>query len=152
MIFELGNIKLDADVEKTRKFYEKLSGIDCSCDGCQNYLLAAESFPCEVKSFFEMLGIDPKKATEIITWSSEDEGKSLWYGGFYHLFAEMIQGLDCWHNEDGKKGDSFKVCEGYSVAFTENIALPEEDLPQGALQMEIDFHSVPWKLDKENTY
>ena len=63
------------------------------------------------------------------------------YGGFYHLCGTL------------KKGGGFEpVADGFDVGFTEEISLPEDELPLPAIQMEIDFHGIPWLLDEENPY
>ena len=62
MIFEFGHQKVDIDVEKTRQFYHDAYEIDCTCDGCVNFVKAVDTLPTSVKSFFADLGIDLKKA------------------------------------------------------------------------------------------
>lgn len=155
MIFEIGAYKLDIDVEKNKSFYKNAEKITdgCSCDGCCNYLMATEMFPKEVKVFFDKLGIDCKKAAEIITWSSENNAKALFYGGFYHLCGEILTGDNCWKdNGEMNENEMYSVVEGYSVGFSRQITLLEKDFPYPVIQMEIDFHNVPWVLEKENTY
>ncbi len=51
-----------------------------------------------------------------------------------------------------KTGIDAKKAAGYWVGFTNRISLPEDYLSAPAIQMEIDFHAVPWMLGKENTY
>ena len=156
MRFKFDDLILEIDVDKTRRFYESLPKItdDCSCDGCRNYMLAIEDFPQEVKSFFRKLGIEPEKASEVFTWSSACESNTAHYGGFYHFCGELIKGKDCWRKIDKSEaimGELHAITSGYFVGFTNRISLAEENLCEPALQMEIDFHRVPWKLDKKNT-
>ena len=150
-IFE--DCTLKTDTEKNRKLYEKLPVItdECTCDGCTNFMLAIKYFPKEVKLFFENLGIDIRKASEIIAWSSENEGRSLFYGGFYHLCGR-IEITDSKSDNNPEMIGFHTLAEGYSVWFTEDISLAEDCLDEEAVQMEIGFHGVPWILDHENPY
>ena len=152
MIFRLGNITLDIDIEKTAEFHAGLqtAAESCGCVGCRNYDMACSSFPEAVREFFSMLGMNVRKATEIISWNAEDEGMAMHYGGFYHMCGKIVEGEEVW-KDDGKL-NLHEICEGYSVGFTTEISLPEEGLPQPELQMEIFFHGVPWMLDEENPY
>ena len=47
MIFRLGNITLDIDIEKTAEFHAGLqtAAESCGCVGCRNYDMACSSFP-----------------------------------------------------------------------------------------------------------
>ena len=155
MIFEFGDYILDIDVEKTRAFYAAAPLNDCDCDGCVNFRLAADSFPAEVKEFFEKLGADPKKAAELMVWVAEDGGKSLWYGGFYHLCGSITNGKDCKTPARGEithTGSGYRIAEGYSAGFTSSADLVEDGFPGPIVQMEIDFHRVPWVRECENPY
>ena len=152
MIYEFENCVLETDAEENRKLYEKLPLVtdECTCDGCSNYMLAAEHFPREVMAFFENLGMDIRKASEIITWGSENDGMSLYYGGFYHLRGRIVRSSS--HDENTEKIIFHRIADGYSVWFTEDISLAEDCLGEEAVQMEIDFHGVPWMLDQKNPY
>ena len=155
MVFEIGACKLDIDVEKNKIFYKNAKKITdyCSCDGCNNYVMATEFFPNEVKDFFDKLGIDCKKPAEIWVWCSENDGKVLYYGGFYHLCGQLLQGEDFW-KDNGMRNDEgvYHLVDGYSVGFSRKIELLEKDFPCPAIQMEIDFSKVPWVLKSRNSY
>jgi len=141
MKFTLHDLILELDAEKTRRFYAETDASDeCDCAGCRNYRLAVPRFPAEVADIFRRLGIDVGKPAEIIPWSAEEGGRAMHYGGFYHLCGRLI------------RGGHYTVTDGFSVSFTEDVSLPETGLPSPALQMEIDFHGVPWLLDEENPY
>ncbi len=154
MLFQLGDYQLDIDIERTRAFYQAAEVITdgCVCDGCSNYLLAADGFPQSVKEFFTMLGIDIRKAAEIITWCSEDGGKSLFYGGFYHICGRIVNHVDCWEENGARNDTMYPIAAGYAVGFTESVSLLEKDFPIPALQMEISFRNVPWLLETKNPY
>ena len=150
MLLEYSNIKVEIDTEKTRELHDMIMTYDCDCAGCRNYMRAVDSFPGEVIEFFTSLGLDVKKAVEIIPWFAENEGKAMNYGGFYHLYGRIISGGECW-KENGEVS-VYEITDGYSVGFTEDISLREEELGEPALQMEIFFHGIPWLLDEENPY
>lgn len=154
MIFAFGDYQLDIDVERTRAFYQTAEMITagCACDGCSNYLAASDGFPESVKAFFSMLGVDVRKAAEIITWCSEDDGKALYYGGFYHICGRILNHVDCWEANGSMNDTMYSITAGYAVGFTESVSLLEAGFPMPALQMEIGFHQVPWLLDTKNTY
>lgn len=158
MEYLFGAFRVAIDVEKTRAFYRQAEYITsgCQCDGCCNYEKAVDFFPQKVKEFFDELGIDLKKAAEIIAYIGECEGKKINYGGFYHLCGTMLSDTEVWvPMEDAKlksmSTDMYKIIEGYEIGFTNGCSLVEEDFPRPILQMEISFH-CPWVLEKENPY
>lgn len=162
MEYLFGNYKVNIDVEKTRLFYDREDTITmgCKCDGCCNYEKAVDYFPDEVKSFFSEIGVDLKKAAEIIAYVAEDDGKMIYYGGFYHVCGIMESNTDVWlsvnHGEDHQlfsldDDNMYSITENYKIGFTNKCALIEDNFPLPVLQMEISFH-CPWVLDKENSY
>ncbi len=152
MILEFDHGKLDVDIEKTKQFYETAEEITagCSCDGCRNFMMAVPLFPQPVKDFFHALGVDLRKAAEIIAWCSEDDGNAIFYGGFYHICGTMPGGADCWKDHGEMKLHS--LADGYEVGFTNDNSLLEKNFPAPVVQMEIFFHKVPWLLEQKNTY
>lgn len=162
MIFTFGKFTINVDIEKNREFYRSAETLTkgCDCDGCRNYENAADSFPESVREFFGKLGIDPKKGTEIYVNCSEENGKKLFYGGFYHLCGTVLDGDNAWEtqiidstttishiNEDYQ----YEIAEGYFVVFSGGEALLENGFPEPVITMDIEFH-IPWVLDTENTY
>ena len=135
-----GPFVIEADIEKTRNLYDKAPFITqgCSCEGCRNFMTAAERFPQSVKGFFRSLGIDLRKAAEVYLISGPDdtcEGQTAHYGGFCHLCGTLVkQNPEAWYT----------IAEGYNVRFTDDISLPEEGLEGPAVQIELDFSRVPW--------
>ncbi|MBQ7508556.1 MAG: hypothetical protein IJT52_04425, partial [Spirochaetales bacterium] len=87
--------------------------------------------------FFQSLGMDPGKAAEVYLLYSDDKEKKAAYGGFYHLCGKILEGAT-----DGSEW--YTIADGYRVCFTDDISLPEENLQEPAVQMEIDFSKVPW--------
>jgi len=150
LIFRLKDFIIEVDVCTTKEFYYDLPKIidNCQCDGCYNYFLAANDFPKKVKLFFKKLGVDILKAAEIITWHSENNGMTLHYGGFYHVYGKLIGRNDSQKN----KNMFYCITKNYLVAFTDMVSLPEKNFTESVIQIEIDFYGVPWKLNKKNMY
>lgn len=163
MIFRFGNTVIDADIEKTRTFYRSSRIItdDCSCEGCQNFVAGAKKLDREIMEFFQKLGIDVLKPAEIIAWCSEDNGKAVHYGGWYHICGQLISDTDCWTLKTDSKGSTsqsldeekfFSLTDNFSVGFTNTIGLKAKDFPEPVVQMEILIHHFPWVLDTANLF
>ena len=140
--FEPGGCALNVDVGRTRAYYSRVHGIGCDCAGCRNYEKAAALFPEAVKALMEEMGISPEKPAEVYINGALCEGKSVSYGGFYHLCGTM---------EGEVPAPETIIAPGYAVWFRRECDLLDEAFPRPAIQMEIDFR-VPWVLDEENTY
>lgn len=158
MIFTFGNYKLDIDVERTREFYkiERHLAEGCSCDGCQNFAKACESFPQNVLDFFEKMGIEPKKAAEVYINCAENNGKTVFYGGFYHICGTVLDGESAWEpmSENVNRWETnrcFEVAPNFFVSFEQGGSLIADGFPKPIVSMNIEFH-VPWVLDKPNDY
>ena len=154
MVFEFGNYKLDIDVEKTREFYGRAGRITdgCTCQGCRNYEKWAASVWAEPKQTFEQMGVAMEKACEVYVNCQNEDG-SVFYGGFYHLCGRIIHGDMVWEkvseNHAVLKEMSFaELCDGYQVAFTDEIVLLENDFPAPVIQMEV-MANIPWVLTEK---
>lgn len=163
MICKLGKNLLEVDVESTKRFYNNANIItdSCNCDGCNNFVSGTDKLPNEVLLFFSQFGININKPAEIFVNCAEDNGKSLFYAGFYHICGKMLSETDCWKSYTDLKGSTaYSVCdenlyfvtEDLSVGFSKNINLKEKDFPTPIIQMEILFHHFPWTLNKENKF
>lgn len=163
MVFTFGKFTIDVDVEKNRTFYQTAEAltVGCGCKGCVNFEKAAESFPESVKAFFQGLGVDPRKPAEAYVNCSEENGKKLFYGGFYHLCGTVLKDNNAWISQevDGITTVSYinedylyEIDDGYYVIFGNGgDALLEDGFPAPIITMDIEFH-IPWVLDEENTY
>lgn len=163
MVFTFGKFTIDVDIEKNRAFYQtgEALTVGCNCDGCVNFEKAADSFPELVREFFQGLGVDPKKPAETFAYCSEENGKNLFYGGFYHLCGTVLTGDNAWIMREVDSTTSvlyvnedylYEIADGFNVLFsTAGDALLEDGFPEPVITMDFEFH-VPWVLDKENTY
>lgn len=163
MIFTFGKFTINVDIEKNREFYHtaETPTEGCVCDGCRNFEKAVDSFPKSVKEFFENLGIVPEKPAEVYVNCSEENGKKLFYGGFYHLCGTVLDGDNAWKTQiiDSTTSIShidqdylYEIDAGFYVTFcTGGTTMLEDGFPEPVITMDIEFH-IPWVLDTENTY
>ena len=146
MIFQFGKYKIDADVERTRKYYQESSLItqSCQCEGCRNFELAVEKLPDSVNDFFASLGIDLKKVFEAI-----ETGKDGGYWGIAYLYAEVLEG----ENPHIKTGENsfrwneeaeFSVGDIFFVTF-ENEKADDSVEPNCTLEF---YAKIPWVLQE----
>lgn len=157
MIFEFGSYRIDVDVEKTRAFYERAAAITegCKCSGCRNYEAWAKSLSEEPKGIMEKMGVRPEKPAEAFV-NGENADGSMFYGGWYHLCGQILEGgRSSWNASKGCY-EIDKLCfaelgRGFRAAFTENIALLEEGFPEPVIQMEI-LADIPWLLSGEKYF
>ena len=157
MLFTFGNYTVDIDVEKTKQAYDKLSLISqrCSCDGCQNFERSVDSLPSSVRSFFDTMGIDLKKIVECYVNCKNEDG-TLFYGGFCHVCGTMIQGKSAWVKTSETQSYyhpdlAHPLHDHFYVSFQEECFIVEEPFEGPLLQIEFQA-TIPWVLDKENTY
>ncbi len=157
MIFQFGQYKIDVDVEKTKRFYDGAERVSqkCSCDGCLNFEKAVDKLDAAVIKLFTDLGVDLKKACECYACCTNKDG-TLTYGGFTHVCGTLIEGESAWRNINEahlylKEADMFSVTPDFQVSFQEEIDLIEADFPRPVLQLEFSS-SIPWVIDKKNTY
>jgi hypothetical protein len=142
---------IELDKKATELAYaERPLGMSCSCHICRNYSAAISSFPSEVDAFFNELGIDIAKPSEI--YECNFENNQILYGGFFHIVGSYLSGDDMWQpvaeNDTAQKTiELFKITDGFHIGFTQGTALVPDNFPRPVLQMEIRF-TAPWILDE----
>ena len=157
MIFTFGNYTVDIDVEKTRRIYTRLPLIThrCTCAGCQNFEKSVDDLPKAVRTFFDDLGIDLKKIVECYVNCKNEDG-TLLYGGFCHVCGTLIQGESAWVNISKTHSYyntdlSYRLGDSFCVSFQEECLMVEKQFEPPILQIEFEA-TIPWVLNKENTY
>lgn len=162
MIFQFGQFKLDIDVDKTREFYKEMEYVSegCSCAGCRNFEKAVNVLPREVVEFFESLGIDMKKITEVYVYTTNPNG-TVYYGGFFHLCGRLLEGNSAWEKESvemenaglfqWKRSNTYPLSKDFCISFKQGGNLVEKEFPEPVLTIDIEAN-IPWVLDEENTY
>lgn len=155
MILEIGIYRLDIDVNRTKSYYSADYVIGCDCDGCRNFVKAANRMPEDVKIFLRKFGIDPGKPAEVSAVHSPDGCETL-YSGFYHICGTILEGTEPWVKVSKKQ---FRLDERYAIPlsgdfsffFTANCHLLAPDFPLPAIQLEFTGY-LPWVLDEPNPY
>lgn len=127
MIFELGQYRVDIDVNKTKSFYEtaRLVSEGCSCSGCRNFEKAITALPSEVTGFFANWGVDMRKVCEVYVNCSNSDG-TLLYGGFYHLCGSLLAGKSAWvpnspSSFHWEEEQAIAVADYFCVTFKKNV-------------------------------
>ena len=162
MIFQFGQFEIDVDVNRTREFYKKMENVSkgCNCTGCRNFEKAVDFLPGNVIGFFDTLGIDMKKITEVFVNTTNPDG-TVFYGGFYHLCGKLLKGGSAWIEEPTntenanlfhwEQSNSYSLCKDFYVSFGNVNALVEKDFPKPVLTLDIQAN-IPWVLNEPNTY
>ena len=157
MLFEIGTYVLDIDVQRTREFYLRARNLTdgCDCQGCRNYAAWAASLSGEPKTTLERMGIALEKTPEVYVNGPNGDG-TLFYGGFYHLCGRILRGEEPWKATSAIMNicdaDPFAgLTDGYRVAFSEKIALLEQDFPTPVVQMEL-LANIPFVLPEQCSY
>ncbi len=162
MIFQFGNYKIDVDREKTRAYYKHFSYVSegCSCSGCRNYEKAVDFLDHKIIDFFNCLGIDMKKIHEVCVYCANADD-TLYYGGFYYLCGEVIEGVSGWKVIDATddttlayydEDETFSVIEDFHVSFVQTTRqLLDDGVNRPTIILEISA-DIPWVLDEENDY
>ena len=145
---KIGSWVIEVDVNKTKAFYDKQPLITQDWDSVfeENYVLACETFPQEVRVLFNSLGIDPRKQGEVNEYEKHEDGFHI-YGGFYFIVGKIISGPDFWVNTEEGSMPNFETINGVQIAFTDELAMtPDKDLPKPVIQLEFQLN-VPWLLN-----
>ena len=120
---------------------------------CRNFVMAAESFPEDVKNFFDSLGIDPRKVQE--AFSGDEEGqKTVRYSGFTPFCGRVLDGGSSVREREFKDGskayerdevNEFAVAENFSVDFENGLIIEDDSFPRPACSL-IFSCELPWLL------
>lgn len=130
----IGEWILLVDVPKTKSFYARMSYQNESSPWL-NYIEVSSFADEEVQAFFNLLGVDMLKPSQLSYYPVE-EGTRMMYTGSYYLYGEQLAGeLDGW---DMMIGD-------FCFSLTQEMeAVPEE---MSGKIVEISFEAVlPWML------
>ena len=175
MLITIGECKIEIDENATLAFYAEHGELNsCGCSGCRNFREAVSTLPPAVHEFFKSCGIDDLRLiTEIIPYVMQDG--LLLYGGFFHVVGRMSGGIEKTETIPGHEPSKTKLgrlfgirrkthtllawseskqkelAPRFSIWFKDAIDLPEPDLPENTLQIEIQW-SLEWVLDEPCEY
>ncbi|PQA53794.1 hypothetical protein [Siphonobacter curvatus] len=95
MTIEFREWAFEVDKQTTEKAYKAIKGSavqECGCTYCQNFLLQRETiYPLEVISFFESVGIDYHKESDVSEYGELDNGLRI-YMSCFHFAGKIIRG------------------------------------------------------------
>ena len=144
----LSNWTIEYDFNKTKDFYKNFNYIidDCNCYYCKNYFNYVDNLSNKILDFFNTLGLDIKKATEIYVLNNNNDGIIL-YGGFYHIVGNLLSNNDVWGNSIINEKELYIVDKDFKIGFTKKLSLVPKDFPKPVLQMEI-ITNIKWILEE----
>ena len=118
----------------------------CPCEDCRNYAGYRASLPAEVAEFFDQLGIDYRKESEV--WrAARTESGCHQYFGWYHFKGQMLEGWDC--KQPSEHGlnllDLRPITDTFSIGFTRAEAPTIFSDKNNLVQIEFAI-CIPWGL------
>jgi hypothetical protein len=141
---------------------------DCDCEICRAYIKHAEAFPNEVRAFFASCGIDDMLYVNEVSGFGDDGGGTIPVEGWFFAVGSMRGGTPptVWHSKqyeirrafakrfDRKRYDEmleleriselermsgeYKVCDGFSVRFSNRSDLVPEGFPKNRVQINFE--------------
>ena len=148
---KIGKHIVEIDSNRTRMGYRNIDfeSYRCNCDGCRNYYAYADKFEDEIKSFFKQLGIDDmKNCTEVWMCCKDEEQNIATYNGWFHVYGQIIEGIDVWRNDLPWDERIEKITENFSVGFSNSLSLVEKEFEDGCIQIEF-FTDIKWVIEDE---
>ncbi|NRF41032.1 hypothetical protein HQN83_20075 [Pedobacter sp. LMG 31643] len=143
---------LTVDREVTKATYASVvngSAEDCKCPECLNYIQGRDkAFPDEIKSLFDMLGVDYRKESEVWRMYKHKDGLHI-YSGFFH-FKGSFEGRDCFVTADGRNGtfSMTDINESFSIGFRIVSDLAYFKDYENLVQVEFEV-KIPWTIDEK---
>ena len=128
MKVQVGEWELVVDIAQTQHFYKSLPHNNEDMFGL-NYIEVCSFYEPEISHFFQQLGIDLLKPTNL--HSLPLEGNSIMYSGCYHIVGEQLQG-------EFEEWDVF--VEPFCFALTEGQYIKPQQLLNASV--EISFEVV----------
>lgn len=157
MIKEFGNVKIDVDVEATKKFYSTLQISPSDIEAWNNYCTYLEKMKPEEKSFFDELGILPHKCDI----ESLGYNKNRYYPivGMYLIKGIVVKSEEKnSYDEEEKKADDatsyFNMIEVGRFSFRpilKNVRWNGDfvNIEEGFLCIEVFSEKFPWVLPEK---
>ena len=105
------------------------------------------ALPPEFTALADLLGIDPRKPSEISDFGVDEEGRHI-TGGWYHLIGEITSGRDASMpvGVNAWASDLEPLVSNFDIGFTNRLACPSIGFKRpGVIQLEFNSH-IPWVL------
>ncbi|MGG1230229.1 hypothetical protein [Bacillus halotolerans] len=132
----IGDWVIEADVEETRRQYEKDIDDMCECLLCENYREAMKTLPREKAQMLEDFGLQPSVCTDINEFGQE--GDLHLYVASYFIVGRIIEGKKEW-DPDRNWYISFEVPR-------DDRFIPE-GFPKPVLQLDC-VTLLPWIMEE----
>ncbi|MBT9248538.1 hypothetical protein [Bacillus halotolerans] len=132
----IGDWVIEADVEETRRQYEKDIDDMCECLLCENYREAMKILPREKAQMLEDFGLQPSVCTDINEFGQE--GDLHLYVASYFIVGRIIEGKKEW-DPDRNWYISFEVPR-------DDHFIPE-GFPKPVLQLDC-VTLLPWIMEE----
>lgn len=132
----IGDWVIEADVEETRRQYEKDIDDMCECLLCENYREAMKTLPREKAQMLEDFGLQPSVCTDINEFGQE--GDLHLYVASYFIVGRIIEGKKEW-DPDRNWYISFEVPR-------DNHFIPE-GFPKPVLRLDC-VTLLPWIMEE----
>ncbi|WP_439024571.1 hypothetical protein [Bacillus halotolerans] len=132
----IGDWVIEADVEETRRQYEKDIDDMCECLLCENYREAMKTLPREKAQMLEDFGLQPSVCTDINEFGQE--GDLHLYVASYFIVGRIIEGKKEW-DPDRNWYISFEVSR-------DDHFIPE-GFPKPVLQLDC-VTLLPWIMEE----
>lgn len=139
----IGKWLLEADIDKTREFYNK-DIVVCDCLYCINYVESCKYLKTTVSDIFNKLGINPTKPAHLSEFPAEEVGTRI-YIGEYHLVGKVLEGKLCTFSNFNEMNTFEK--ENFTAGFSEDLEFVPEGFPTPVLQLSY-VANIPWVLSE----
>jgi hypothetical protein len=143
---------IQCDVDATRKAYAKIKSggpEECGCNTCKNFVAARQyTYPQEVSSILEQLGISINKEAEVYHNCKLESGLHD-YGGWFHFIGSIEEGPDSKRQiaENTFTFELERIDNRFAMGFTADIALVQRSFGnQPVVQVEFEAE-VPWVIE-----
>jgi hypothetical protein len=140
----IGNWLLEADIEKTREFYNKGTEI-CNCLYCNNFVEACKQLDTSVATVFSRLGISPTMPGHLSENPTTEDGIRE-YLGKYHLVGRLLEGELC-TTSNWKDTNTVRI-KNFTSGFSKDLEFVPKEFPNPVLQLEF-VATIPWVLDEK---
>lgn len=145
MLVRQGNCVARVDVQATRRAYEALPCVACTCCYCRNFVPASSQAPSAIRAALYNLGIDVRKADEAIQFARPEGSPPVWYNAIYHLVGDFVDPAPA--SVDLDIAEAFEL-DTAQLYFGAHLSFLETVPPYPIVRVEI-WLDLPWVLAEE---
>jgi hypothetical protein len=134
--------RLEIDRETTINARLKYPFEDCDCCYCQNYREAVRSFPRELASLIESLGLNPAKPIEAVEFNKNPDGTHF-YSAWFNVVGYIRESPDPTEQATGTSVLK-SLSDTIKIGFKTAVDFPDH-FPENTFQFEF-YTNLPWLL------